>query len=89
VVLLRKREKWAVQRRNHEVGDLVLLQDVNLPRNNWPLGRIVKVYSGSRNVVRSADVLISKLSNNVKDFSTKVVHRPIVKLILLKSSDEL
>lgn len=39
-----------------KVGDLVLIVDYGTPRGRWPLGRIVTVFPGSDNVVRSAEV---------------------------------
>lgn len=82
LVLLQKRNKWSKQCRPHEVGDLVLVQDISLPRNQWPLGKIVTVHSDPLGNVRSAQVLLSK------DKLTTIV-RPIVKLILLKMNSEL
>ena len=39
-----------------KVGDLVLLQS-DQQRNDWPLGRIVKVYPNPENTIRMVDVL--------------------------------
>ena len=51
-----QRTKWTQDVPNLKVGDLVILVDHSVPRGTWPLGRIVEVYRGSDNVVRSADV---------------------------------
>ena len=51
-----QRAKWTQDVPNLKVGDLVILVDHSIPRGTWPLGRIVEVYRGSDNVVRSADV---------------------------------
>ena len=59
----------------HHCGtDLVLVSDYTVPRDNWPLGRIMKVFPGHDNVVRSAEV------------KTKfgVMKRPVTKLALLE-----
>ena len=57
----------------HRCGtDLVLVSDYTVPRGNWPLGRIVKVFPGHDNVVRSAEVKFG------------VMKRPVTKLALLE-----
>ncbi len=38
------------------VGDIVLLNDQQLFTHTWPLGRIIKTYSGSDGKVRVVDV---------------------------------
>lgn len=80
--LLQERQKWTSKRPNFEVNNLVLVMDVNLPRNEWPLGRIVSVKLGRDNLVRSCSVKIAKLSNKNKLDST-IIDRPVVKLIKL------
>jgi hypothetical protein len=39
-----ERKKWTRQRRNSRVGDIVIVRDDDLARNNWPLGKVVEVY---------------------------------------------
>mgnify|MGYP000474686273 CR=1 FL=1 len=86
IVLLQQRQKWTSNERSHQIGDLVLVADNLLPRNQWCLGRVVAVNHDKYNVVRSASVRISRCKNgNLKDFSTVIIERPIVKLILLSS----
>ena len=74
--LLQERQKWTKPRRNHVVGDIVLIQDQNTPRNQWPLGRIVDVKKDKKGFVRSATVR----SRN------SVLERPISKLCCLVES---
>lgn len=56
-----------------KVGDLVLIADGTLPRNQWPRGRITAVYPGKDGIVRVVDV------------TTKggVLRRPTRKVVLL------
>ena len=49
-------KKWLQAVPNLKVGDLMLIVDYGTPRGCWPLGRIVTVFPGSDNVVRSAEV---------------------------------
>jgi len=90
LVLLQQRQKWFVETVPHKIGDLVLVVDLNMPRNQWPLGRIVAVETSKDGKVRSASVRISKCINFMfKGFETTVIDRPIVKLILLRSVEDL
>ena len=90
LVLLQQRQKWIRDTDCHKIGDLVLVVDVNMPRNQWPLGRITDVNKDLNGNVRSATVKISKCKNaSPTDFGFTVLDRPIVKLILLRSVDDL
>ena len=71
---LMARKKWCKDVTSLKVGDLVLVTDPSTPRGSWPLGRIVQVFPGHDNVVRSAEV-------QTKFGLTK---RPAVKLALLE-----
>ena len=88
ITILQKRQKWTKESRSLAVGDLVLLVDENLHRNLWSLGRIEKVHEDRLNRVRVVDVRVSKLRGELKTKST-VVQRPIAKLVLLKTHEEL
>ncbi|XP_068728881.1 uncharacterized protein [Montipora capricornis] len=68
------RKKWLQPTANVKIGDLVLVSDYAVPRGYWSLGRIVNVFPGHDNVVRSAEV------------KTKfgVMKRPVTKLALLE-----
>lgn len=80
------RQKWTSEREPHKIGDLVLLVDQLLLRNQWSTGRIVEVNKDEKGNVRSAKIVVSKVKSSSKlDLnSTKVVvERPVIKLILL------
>jgi hypothetical protein len=90
--LLQARQKWEVDVKPHEVGDLVLVVDQLLPRNQWSTGRIVEVRKDKDDRVRSARIRVSKCNiGKSKEFQCeiKVLERPIVKLILLRSFGDL
>lgn len=53
---LQQRQKWKTNQRNLSVGELVLLQENNLPPYKWTLGRISAVHPGTDGVVRVATV---------------------------------
>ena len=73
---LTTRSKWNKEQRNLQVGDLIILKNDDAPRSHWPLGRIVKTFSGSDDRVRMAEV---KTPNGI-------LMRPAAKLCLLEAS---
>ena len=50
------RQRWHTSHRNLKIGDVVLIQDSNLVRGNWKLGRVSIVYPGADGKVRRVDV---------------------------------
>ena len=77
---LQERQKWTKIRRSMKIGDLVLLTDQQLPRNQWSMGRITKTYPDKYGFVRTVDLKISKMKGFA---STTELKRPIHKLIFL------
>ena len=88
--LLISRQKWSSDHRSHEIGDLVLVVDQLLPRNMWSTGRITNVRQDREGRLRSASVIVSKYKDgSTFRIGTSTLERPITKLILLKTQDEL
>ncbi|XP_033121384.1 uncharacterized protein LOC117120470 [Anneissia japonica] len=76
---LQHRTKWHSIKPNLKVDDIVLILDENVPRSSWPLGRIVEVFTNSRDgLLRSA---------KVKTQSSTFV-KPITKIVSLETSDD-
>ena len=71
--LLQERQKWLCPHRNVQVGDVVLIVDVNAPRSSWPLGKVESVYPDGKGLVRTADVKTK----------SSVLTRPVTKLVLV------
>lgn len=57
-----------------KIGDLVLVADGNLPRNQWPRGIVVALYPGSDREIRVVDIRIA---------GGRVLRRPTKKLVVL------
>ncbi|XP_071830327.1 uncharacterized protein [Apostichopus japonicus] len=74
-----ERKKWVDRRPNLKIGNVVLLKDNQVSRNEWPLGIIDKVYPDADGSVRKIDVRVAK------DGKAKVFLRPITQVILLLS----
>ena len=51
-----ERKKWNVKSRNFEVGDLVLIAELGVPRSTSPLARIIEVKASSHGTARVAKV---------------------------------
>ncbi|XP_074518426.1 uncharacterized protein LOC141784488 [Halichoeres trimaculatus] len=66
---LQNRRKWTKEKQNVKEGDVVLLRDSQAPRNDWPIGLVVKTLPSSDKMVRKVEVRI------VKDGTAKVFLR--------------
>ena len=75
LVTLQQRQKWTSVTPNLEIDGVVMVADLYVNRNRWPLGRIVEVYPSEDGLVRKVSV---KLSGSEKPLS-----RPVGKLILI------
>ncbi len=79
---LQPRRKWHETRRNLHPGDVVLLKQVQSPRNDWPLGLITSIFPSNDGKVRKVEVRTTS-GGNVKTFL-----RPISDVILLLAKEE-
>ena len=72
--LLQEHQKWLCPNRNVQVGDVVLIVDVNAPRSSWPHGKVVSVcLDGGQGLVRTVDVMTK----------SSVLTRLVTKLVLV------
>lgn len=74
---LQPRRKWQTEQPNLAIGDVVLLKDAQVQRNEWPTGLVVKTYPGRDERVRKVDVRV------IKQGTPKVYTRPISEIVLL------
>ena len=90
IPLLQQRSKWHKERDVPQPGDLVLLTDQSLPRNQWSLGRVIDLIKDRKGIARIADVRVAKIRGEIRTGAkSAVVRRPISKLILLLASETL
>ena len=75
--LLQTRQKWIRQRRNIQVGDIVLMAE-NTPRNVWPLGRVMDCVRDKKGLVR-----VVKIKTGSSTYE-----RPIDKLCVILEADK-
>ena len=74
---LQARRKWQQDRPNVAKGDIVLLKEKALSRNEWPLGIVDNAIPGSDGKVRKAEVRITR------DGKSKTFTRPITEMVVL------
>lgn len=86
-----RRNKWAGIHRSFQVGDMVLIRSDLTPATHWLLGRIVKVFLGKDELIRSCRVRTAKgyYENGGLRTSYAEYDRPITKLILLPVESKL
>ena len=78
---LQPRKKWHSEKRDLQVGDVVLLKDSQVRRTEWPTGLVVKTMPSQDDRVRKVEVKI------VKQGTPKVYLRPISEVIFLFHND--
>ena len=49
---LQERGKWTSGKENLKLGDIVYITDDNTPPLQWPIGRVIHLYSGPDRFVR-------------------------------------
>ncbi|XP_076869830.1 uncharacterized protein LOC143521148 [Brachyhypopomus gauderio] len=82
---LQQRQKWQKPSRNSQVGDIVILQDDNVPRNEWKLARVVEVHPSADGLVRKLKLLVSDTKLDKGKVLTRVfsLERPVHKVVTL------
>lgn len=88
---LQSRSKWVQKKRNMQIGDVVLLKEENLPRNQWRLGQVSDTCPEPDGLVRkvSINAVTRSVDNKGKVVCTVTkLERPVHKLVLLKETDE-
>ena len=78
---LQLRRKWHAVQPDLKHGDVVLLKDIDAPRNRWPLAVIVDVMPSDDSHVRKVQLKISR--NN----KSSVLTRPVCELVPLLKAD--
>ena len=83
------RQKWHTARRNVKANDIVLVQNPNLLRGQWTMGRIKQVFPSEDGYVRRCKIACHTPSENPNDYlPCKTLERPTNKLVVLIASDD-
>lgn len=79
---LQGRRKWHSERKNLEVGNLVLLKDGQAKRNHWPMGIVVKTFPSQDGKVRKVEVKVATGG------TCRTFLRPITDTVLLLPNEK-
>ncbi|RXN11463.1 hypothetical protein ROHU_010601 [Labeo rohita] len=78
---LQPRKKWQVKRQDITEGSVVLMKDHQSKRNQWPLGRITRVFPSEDGRVRKVEIKVMDKEES------KVFIRPVTEVVILIPSD--
>ena len=81
---LTARHKWKTRIPCISQGDVVLIRDKNLLRNDWPMGRVSSTKPSKDGLVRSVNLTIAPLPGKSQ---TRTLNRSINDLVLLVPSE--
>ena len=87
---LQTRQRWIKRKRNLQVGDIVLIKEEDMIRNQWQLAKVVDTFPGKDDLVHKvrllvADSMLTKDGKRVR--KPKFVERPVHKLALILEND--
>eukprot|EP00794_Sanderia_malayensis_P012609 gene12609-13897_t len=86
LLILQERQKWVRPEHNLCVGDIVMVKEENLARNQWELSRISSVYPSADGRIRKVQVAVADKTLDKKGGRINPVHfyvRPVEKMVLL------
>lgn len=78
---LQGRKKWTKSHQNLQEGDVILLKDNLVVRNNWPMAIITKAIPGEDGKVRKVELKTTDQGHSKKYL------RPVTELVLLLSKE--
>ncbi len=91
LLALHERQKWTKPRRNVQKGDVVLLKEESIARNQWRTARVEETYPDKDGFVRRVKIAVSDQLLNERGQRTRpasVLERPVQKLIVMMRSEE-
>ncbi len=89
---LQQRSKWRIEKEDLKIGDVVIVQEDNIPPTHWPLGLITALHPGADNKVRVVTVRMRvgnfEALKSRKDLPRmSEFRRPVTKLVYLPTTE--
>ncbi|XP_078350872.1 uncharacterized protein LOC144635663 [Oculina patagonica] len=85
LINLNSRQKWFAPKRNLKIGDTVIVKE-DVPRNEWPLGKVIQTRSDKQGLVRSVRIRLG--SRDSQRNGHDAIERPIQQVVLLMEADK-
>jgi hypothetical protein len=84
------RQKWHTNKRNLQVGDIVLVQDNSAFRGNWKLGQVAEVKPGKDSIIRDVAIRYKNVGPGTKYTGTQdmLIRRSVHRLVVLLPVEE-
>jgi len=84
------RQKWHTNKRNLQVGDIVLVQDNSAFRGNWKLGQVAEVKPGKDSIIRDVTIRYKNVGPGTKYTGTQdmLIRRSVHRLVVLLPVEE-
>ncbi|XP_068223879.1 uncharacterized protein [Palaemon carinicauda] len=84
------RQKWHVEKRNLQVGDLVLFQDSNVVRGNWKLAEVLLADKGKDKKVRNVTLRYKPIKSGItyKGERDVIVKRSAHRIVVILPIEE-
>ena len=85
------RQKWHVEKRNLQIGDVCVMRDSNAIRGEWRLAKVVTCYPDTHGRVRNVELLVKPRQGAAGDYVASApiyVKRHVNNLVLLVPYEE-
>ena len=84
------RQKWHINRRDVNVGDIVLVQDKNALKGVWKLAQIIKTFRGSDDKIRNVTVRykVTKAGHKYVGQPDSLMNRSVRSLVIILPIEE-
>ena len=79
-------QKWEAKKKNFKILEILIVYQVNVLRNHWPMARIIGANINKKRLVRSVLLRMAERSGN--EHSKRKWERPVDKSALIPGRNE-
>ncbi|XP_029967500.1 uncharacterized protein LOC115402944 [Salarias fasciatus] len=86
------RQQWHTSKRNVQVGDVVIIKEENIPRNEWKLAKVIEANKDDDGLVRKVKIQVGQRDLGSKGERLKqlsYLERPVQKLVVLVQNESI